>query len=73
MMSVHLFHHTKNYDLGAVQEAATKRTAWAEQIRHKFEEVLRSRPVTVKWYREHANDDLRDEETHYRYLQEACD
>ena len=35
--------------------------------------MLRKRPVTVGWYVEHANDDLGDEETLCRYLQEVYD
>ncbi len=67
------FAHGDNYDLDAFKELANAPTEWAEQVRYQFEEVLRTCPVSVKWYIEHANADLGDEETLYRYLQEMYD
>lgn len=73
MMTVHLFMHGDNYNLDALKEAVPKRSEWIERVQRQFVEVLRTRPVTVDWYIEHANVDLRDEETLYRYLQEVFD
>ncbi len=73
MMTVHLFMHRDNYNLDALKEAVPKRSEWIERVQRQFEEVLRTRPVTVDWYIEHANADLGDEETLYRYLQEVYD
>ena len=73
MMTVHLFMHGDNYNLEALNEAVPKRSEWIECVQRQFVEVLRTRPVTVDWYIEHANVDLGDEETLYRYLQEVFD
>lgn len=73
MMTVNLFMHGDNYNLDALKEAVPKRSEWIGRVQRQFVEVLRTRPVTVDWYIEHANVDLGDEETLYRYLQEVYD
>ena len=73
MMTVHLFMHGDNYDLDELKEAVLERSEWIERVQRQFDEVLRTRPVTVGWYIEHANADLGDEETLYRYLNEVYD
>lgn len=78
MMTVHLFMHTDNYNLDnynldELKAAVAERSERIERVQRQFEEVLRTRPVTVEWYVEHANDTLGDEETLYRYLQEVYD
>lgn len=73
MMTVHLFMHGDNHNLDALKEAVPKRSEWIGRVQRQFVEVLRTRPVTVDWYIEHANVDLGDEETLYRYLQEVYD
>jgi len=47
MMTVHLFMHGDNYNLDALKEAVPKRSEWIERVQRQFEEVLRTRPVTV--------------------------
>lgn len=71
--AIHLFAHTNNYDLQALKEGLAENPAAYEVVRRQFDEVLRTRPVTVEWYAEHANDVLEDEEELYRYLQEMYD
>ncbi len=56
-----------------VKDAVLERSEWIERVRRQFDEVLQTRPVTVDWYIEHANADLGDEETLYRYLKEVYD
>lgn len=73
MMTAHLFLNTDNYNLDALKNAVPKSSEWIERVQRQFDEVLRTRPVTVDWYIEHANADLGDEETLYRYLQEVYD
>jgi hypothetical protein len=73
MMTVHLFMHGDNYDLDELKDAVLERSQWIERVRRQFDEVLQTRPVTVDWYIEHANADLGDEETLYRYLKEVYD
>lgn len=73
MMTVHLFMHGDNYDLDELKKAVAERSEWIKRVQRQFEEVLRTRPASVAWYIEHANADLGDEETLYRYLQEVYD
>lgn len=73
MMTTHLFLHTDNYNPDVLKNAVPERSEWIERVQRQFEEVLLTRPVTVDWYAEHANDGFDDEETLYRYLQEVYD
>ena len=73
MMTVHLFLHGDNYNLDELKAAVAEGSEWIERVQRQFEEVLRTRPASVDWYIEHANADLGDEETLYRYLQAVYD
>ena len=73
MMTVHLFMHGDNYNLDELNKAVVEQSDWIKRVQRQFDEVLRTRPVTVDWYIEHANADLGDEETLYRYLKEVYD
>lgn len=73
MMTAHLFLHTDNYQPHELKTAVAEKSEWIERVQWQFDEVLRTRSVTVDWFAEHANELLDDEETLYRYLDEVYD
>jgi hypothetical protein len=73
MMTAHLFLHADNYQPHELKAAVAEKSEWIERVQRQFDEVLRTRSVTVDWYADHANELFDDEETLYRYLNEVYD
>ena len=71
MMTAHLFLHTDNYPPPELKAAVAEKSEWIERVQRQFDEVLRTRSVTVDWYADHANELFDDEETLHRYLNEV--